>query len=95
MAGERIEKALKVFRERYRRAGRDGRSRVLNEFCAATGYHRKYAIWLLNRPLGEGPQEVKRRRGVTYSARAMRVVEMIWEAAGYPWSERLKGMLPV
>ena len=95
MAGERIEKALKVFRERYRRAGRDGRSRVLNEFCAATGYHRKYAISLLNRPVGEQPHEVKRKRGVTYSARAIRAVEIIWEAAGYPWSERLKGMLPV
>ena len=65
MAGERIEKALKVFRERYRRAGRDGRSRVLNEFCAATGYHRKYTISLLNRPVEEHSHEVKRKRGVT------------------------------
>ena len=95
MAGERIEKALKVFRDRYRQAEREGRSKILDEFCGATGYHRKYAIALLNRPVEEVSHGVKRRRGVTYSARAMRVVEMIWETAGYPWSERLKGMLPV
>ena len=68
MAGERMEKALKVFRDRYRRAAREGRSRILNEFCAATGYHRKYAISLLNRPVEEGLHGVKRRRGVTYPA---------------------------
>lgn len=38
---------------------------------------------------------VKRRRGPTYSAAAVRVLERVWVAAGYPWSERLKAMLPL
>jgi hypothetical protein len=32
---------------RYRRADRTGKARLLDEFCAATGYHRKHAIRLL------------------------------------------------
>jgi hypothetical protein len=31
---------------RYRRADRTGKARLLDEFCAATGYHRKHAIRL-------------------------------------------------
>jgi hypothetical protein len=67
---------------------------VLTEFCKATNYHRKYAIALLNRPEAD-KQSVPRRRGASYSAAAMRVVERIWKAAGYPWSCRLKALLPL
>ena len=94
MAGERLKEALRTFRRRYRLAEREGRTKLLDEFCAMTGYHRKYAIALLNRREEERREE-RRRRGLTYSASAMRVVEMIWKAAGYPWSERLKAMLPL
>ena len=43
---------------RYRRADREGKHAVLDEFCANTGYHRKYALRLLNGP----PPERKQRR---------------------------------
>lgn len=95
MAGERLEKALKKFRERYAKASQSEKSSVLNEFCSATGYHRKYAIALLNRPADEPAKEVKRQRGPTYSATALRAIELVWKAAGYPWSERLKALLPL
>jgi len=94
MAGERLREALRTFRRRYRGADRKARSKLLDEFCAVTGYHRKYAIGLLNRPEDDIKEE-RERRGATYSAAAMRVVETIWRAAGYPWSERLKAMLPL
>jgi len=32
---------------RYRKANKTGKTRILNEFCNNTGYHRKYAISLL------------------------------------------------
>jgi hypothetical protein len=95
MAGERLEKALKQFRQRYAKAGQSEKSTVLNEFCAATGYHRKYAISLLNRPADEPVKEVKRRRGPTYSDAALRAIEIVWEAAGCPWSQRLQALLPL
>ncbi len=34
--------------ERYRKAGRRTKHMILDEFCLDTGYHRKYAIGLLN-----------------------------------------------
>jgi len=95
MAGERLTQALKGYRRRYGRASRKReRGEVLTEFCKATGYHRKYAIALLNRVGGGDNASRPRRRGKTYSAAAMRVIERIWKAAGYPWSVRLKAMLP-
>jgi hypothetical protein len=36
--------------ERYRKAGREAKRMMLNEFCLNTGYNRKYAIRLLNGP---------------------------------------------
>ena len=95
MAGERLAKALKGYRKRYRKASnKPERSEVLTEFCKATNYHRKYAVALLNGP-EEDKQSELRRRGASYSASAVRVVERIWKAAGYPWSERLKALLPL
>jgi hypothetical protein len=35
---------------RYQRAGQPHTTRVLDEFCATCGYHRKVALRLLNRP---------------------------------------------
>ncbi len=94
MAGERTLATLASYRRRYQRVDRPARSRLLDEFCATTGYHRKYAIGLLRRPADEKPSAVKRRRGVTYSAAAIRVLEKVWETAHYPWSVRLKALLP-
>lgn len=94
MAGERMASALKKYRAQYWLADRPGRSALLNALCAATGYHRKYAISLLNAP-EDTPLRVPRRRSPTYSPAAVRVLACIWEAAGYPWSVRLKAMLPL
>lgn len=95
MAGERILDSLKKYRKRYGKADRVERSRLLDEFCAVTDYHRKYAIALLGRPADTpGPGSASRRRGVTYSRASIRVLERIWKAAGYPWSVRLKALLP-
>ncbi len=40
---------------RYQRAGRPHKTRILDEFCATCGYHRKAALRLLNRPLRTTP----------------------------------------
>ena len=95
MAGERSEKALGRYRERYRAATREERSKVLDEFCKMTRYHRKYAITLLALPADESMTQPRRRRGPTYSPATVRVLERIWEAADYPWPERLKALLPL
>jgi hypothetical protein len=86
---------LRAVQPRYEKASREEKSRILNEFCATTGYHRKYAIHLLNSALEEVSQLRRRRRGHTYGAQVVGVLAKIWEAAGYPWSVRLKAMIPL
>ncbi len=95
MAGERTLSGMESYRNRYRKLDRNGRSELLDEFCANTGYHRKYAISLLRRPEDSPkPGSVQRRRGATYGPAVSRVLAQIWKAAGHPWSTRLKAMFP-
>src|SRR5438445_31250 len=68
---------------------------MLNEFCLNTGYHRKYAIRLLNGPPpGKQPERRPRGRRPRYGRQVLSILAGIWEAAGYPWSVRLKALLP-
>lgn len=95
MAGERTLSGLKSYRKRYLKLDRGGRSKLLDDFCENTGYHRKYAISLLSQAVDSPvPGSVPRRRGATYGPAVVRVLAHIWKAAGYPWSVRLKAMLP-
>ena len=86
---------LKAIYTRYRKASKELRTLILNEFCQVCGYHRKYAIRLLNGPAPQKPTTIHKTRPPSYSARVISVLSMIWEAAGYPCSQRLKALLPV
>jgi hypothetical protein len=59
-----------------------------------TGYHRKAVIRVFGRPA----RPRRRRRGgprVRYGPEVIAVLRAIWTAAGYPWSVRLKALLPL
>ena len=51
---------LEAIRTRYRRAGKAGKSAILNEFCAVCGYHRKYALRLLSAKHKRGKQVARK-----------------------------------
>lgn len=87
---------LKRIYGRYREASRAIKKAILDEFCAVTEYHRKYAIQLLTGPRPEARPVRRRRRPrrPSYTPEAISVLRRIWEAAGYPWSVRLKALLP-
>ena len=86
---------LRAIYERYHKAGRKAKHLILNEFCMTTGYHRKYAIRVLNGPPPEQrPERRARRRGLSYGHQVLSILTTVWEAAGYPWSVRLKALLP-
>jgi len=51
-----IQEYREAVRERYLRAGKKGKGRILDEFVNVTGYHRKSAIRLLRRKRHEPPQ---------------------------------------
>ncbi len=84
---------LLAVRQRYAQAARQAKSQILDECCATTGYHRKYAIQVLAGPPPRPPH--RRCRSRTYSDQVIAVLTAIWEAAGYPWSVRLKALLPL
>ena len=82
--------------ERYRKALRESKTRILNELCEICGYNRKYAIAKINHwraSQGEPPPRKRRRRKKTYPAEVMKIVEKVWARANYPWSVRLKEIL--
>jgi hypothetical protein len=80
---------------RYQQASWAERQRILDEFCANCGYNRKYAIRILNGPAPMAkPGRKRRRRVLTYGPQLLAVVKAVWEAADYPWSARLKALLP-
>ena len=86
---------LRAIHDRYRRSGAAKKGTILDEFCKICGYHRKYAIRLLRGPRPEVQPTPRRFRGPSYSRTAIQVLAVLWEAAGYPWSVRLKALLPL
>jgi len=85
----------KAIHARYRQATREDKGRILDEFCKNTGYHRKYALRLLNGPPPGAARPPRRRRPTTYGPAVMQALTALWEAAGYPWSVRLKALIPL
>jgi hypothetical protein len=86
---------LRAIWERYRRSQPEPKGKILDEFCRVCGYNRKYAIGLLNKPRPAARPQPRRPRGCTYSRSVIHVLAAVWEAAGYPWSVRLKALLPL
>ena len=86
---------LNAIYPRYQRANRQEKQRILDEFCQVTRYHRKSALRLLNGPPPTRRPAPRRRRTPTYGLRVIQVLAAIWRAAGYPWSLRLKALLPL
>jgi hypothetical protein len=81
-------KYLKKIQPRYQPADRAGRSALLTEMAAVTGFHRKSLIRLLAAPtLERRPRD--RQRGRTYDAEVRAVVAMVWESLDYICAERL------
>lgn len=78
---------------RYLKADKAEKNRILDEFIAVTGYHRKYAI----RVLLHGPRPIPKKRNgrrKVYDGEVVVALEQIWEICGRICSKRLKPFLP-
>ncbi|HTT23115.1 MAG TPA: hypothetical protein VMG82_29575 [Candidatus Sulfotelmatobacter sp.] len=86
---------FRVVYERYHKSARQAKKLILDEFCRNTGYNRKYGIRRLNGPPpGKEPERPRPARRPSYGHQVLMILTAIWEAAGYPWSVRLKALLP-
>ena len=84
--------------ERYQGSGRSEKARILDEFVAITGYHRKHAIRLLmGRSLPEPPSPSERsaRPSSIYGEPVREALIVLWEASDRICGKRLKALLPV
>ncbi len=93
MSPQARREVLKAVRPRYRKANRQEKKRILDEFVAVTGYHRKYAIQLLNHGAPASKCE-KRRRRRTYTVEVISALVRIWDILDRPCGIRLKPYLP-
>lgn len=87
---------LEAIRPRYLKARKAEKQKMLDEFTAATGYHRKYAIRVLKNQV----QVQNRHKGKTkiykaiYRGEVVQALEQIWEIYGCICSKRLQPFLP-
>ncbi len=77
---------------RYREASSAIKEVILDEFVAATGYARKYAIRLLNHP-AEQKRVIRRRRPAHYGPEVQRALHLAWTAANHICAKRLMPFL--
>ena len=79
---------------RYQRAGRPHKRRILDEFCANCGYHRKAALRLLHRPLSNGRPKRPGPKRTYEPAEVLPVLKAVWLASEQLCSKLLKVALP-
>ncbi|MGN8119739.1 transposase [Labrys sp. 22185] len=83
-----------VVRDRYAAAAAKDKRTILAEFVAATGYHEKSAIRVLNSPL-EPKGRQTRQRASLYDEAARAALIVLWEASDRVCGKRLKALLPL
>jgi hypothetical protein len=81
-------------RERYARAPRPEKGRLLDEIVAVTGYHRKAVVRLLHGRGRPPPTGRPRGRPRVYDAAVAEAAQRVWEAAGQIGSKRLQPFVP-
>ncbi len=88
-----IRELVESWRPRYLKADRKGKTEILNEFVALSGYHRKAAIRVLRK--GYKPRSWDRRgRPRVYTPDVKAALLEVWEACGGICSKRLAPFLP-
>jgi Integrase core domain len=78
---------------RYLKASKAEKQKILDEFTATTGYHRKYAIRILKHGYKRRSNKPKGRIAI-YRGEVVEALKQIWEVYGRICSKRLHPYLP-
>ena len=84
----------KRIRIRYDRGSKEEKSRILEEFCKVCGYHRKYAIRLLNGPLVRVTKRPGRVSRYT-EPKFLNTLKQFWFDTDQLCSKKLKTAIPL
>ncbi len=88
-----LQDLLEQIRPRYARSTKKEKQRILDEFVATTGYHRKHAVRLLRHGLPEKRRQ--RRRKSLYPATLDAILVRLAEILGWPASGMAGSMIPL
>jgi integrase-like protein len=83
-----------AIRSRYRAVAGKEKRRILEEFIAATGYHEKSAIRVLNSVPALNRRQTRHRPSL-YDEAARGALIVLWEASDRVCGKRLKALLPI
>src|SRR5260370_15227856 len=81
--------------DRYQRAGRQHKSKILDEFSAVCGYHRKAALRLLNRPAVLAAKRRPRPKPTYERPKLLGPLKSISLDTEQPCVQRLKEIIPL
>ena len=95
-----MDELLVALKGRYERSSKKDKGRILDEFVAVSGYHRKHAIRLLGS--WESPREPSRAGAVSalgchrriYDEAVTEALTVLWEAADRICGKRLRAIIP-
>lgn len=94
-------KAKEAYRQliqpRYQRANKSVKKRILDEFCAVCGYHRKYAIALLKQPVRIKKKALQKRgpKPCYHDETFIKALQRIWYGVDLICAKRLKVAIPL
>ena len=86
------QELVATIRDRYRQSSKKDKGRILDEFTAITGHHRKHGIRLLSGTADNQGKHVVGRR--VYDEAVREAVIVVWEASDRICGKRLKAALP-
>lgn len=85
----------KIVAKRYLRAkNKREKTKILDEYCANSGYNRKYAITKIRAHCYQEKEPKKRGRKPKYSKKAEALLIQIWESFDKICGERLHPYIP-
>ena len=82
---------------RYRESPKMDKTRIVDEFVALTGYHRKHGVRLLSQPCdteGKAVQDGCVRSRRVYDEAVKETLTVMWEASDRICGKRLKAIIP-
>ncbi len=87
------DELLAAVKERYRHGQSTEKTRILDEFVAVTGYHRKHAMRVLRREGSAPCTSVSRRSRRVYNDATREALVLLWEASDRICGKRLKPLM--
>lgn len=96
MSHESKKEYLEAIKIRYKNAEKEGKTKILDEFCNNCYYNRKYAIRLLNSTSGKKKKKKRAGRKKKYHNDEIKnFLKKLWKATNLICSKRLKTIIPL